>query len=550
MLQRRFRIDYLLLLPCLLWVVGCTTVFDPEVKSEETSKTYLHFSMAGVELPNHTRAQGDLPSINSDTNEYEDYVRELAVMMYDATTGELYKQHFTTYQSFVIEIEPKAPDCHICFVANYPESWRNTLQGLRTYTDFTAALKGLTEFKSRDTGNELYDGASSESLFPMARIYENQTLPTGGTVSNPKPFTPTLPISKVLSPVSSWGESWEEGKTLSGVHLVRSAAKITLNIRVGGLKDITKIELHNVPSQHSYMEETKLSGILPTAKLFNGSDRLGSSTALTFNTQMYLPERLLGEATSSLGWNTTHDQPIGTPTYIQITMKSGRTYKIPVVTISKQATPGPTTTYLDIARNQEPSIKADYSIYRNNHYKYEIVVPVDNKELDLRYMLLPWTHVTSTMSYARPRYDFRLFDSNVAGDVPPSTHTPQTSIDQEVLLVDQTPATIYFKIDAPKGTFWQATITNGRDFKLEGKTQGIVGETDGWYRMTLTPRYPFESQPRYAQFYITLEGKEIYLGYKPASGGTGATLELDNRYIGDGTSAQWKFKQVMPSYTP
>lgn len=537
-LRHRGRLLILLLLALLMG--GCTSLYeDPDNGCVQGGKTVIYVSMAGKQMPN-VRAQGEAPSIDSDATDYEDYVDRLAVLIYDATTGNLFHRYFTSLQNFVMELEPVAgAKYHFCFVANYPSVERATLEGLDTYTKFQQEMKKMTTIPTI-----LYDGAvnsaTSRGLFPMARVYENQTIPAGGSAVNPKPFIPTRPNPRVLSPVSSWEHSWEEGINPSQVNLVRTVAKVSLQVSGAGLKDVSKIEMVNVPQQQSYMEQvgTTLPTILSGAKLFVGSNQLATAVA-PFQTKMYIPENLLGTANVSLGWNTTTDTPIGKPVYIQITMKSGMVYKLPMVT---NVIPMGVE-YLDVARNVATSITANYSIVRNNHYHLDIVIPEDVKKLRISYQVMPWTLFNSEMSYERPEYDFRLFIGLHNQVTPPIAATYHTDINQEVELQDLTPATIYFKINKPVGKLWQASITNGHDFTLTGNTQSIVGASSEWYRMVLTPKYPFETQPHYTHFYITIDGQELYLGFKVESVGA-SNLVLDQRFIGDGTPAQWKFKQV------
>lgn len=529
-------------------LAGCRKSGVDDLIPGAGGKTYLQFSMTGIHPQVvTTRAQGDQPSIHTDTEDYEDYVGEIAVLIYEASSGSLLKSYFTTYQSFVMELEPDVSKrYHFCFVANYPKSWRNTLESLHTYDALRTTLREFKDFGTKQsTGGTaavtpLYDGASEDNLFPMSRIYENQSIPRGGSETSPIPFNPTVTASGSLTPISSWTTDKETGTTQQFVNLVRTSAKVSLNVSGEGLSDITKIELCNVASKHSFMESTPPNDVALSTRTFRGSDVIMASSTSQFQTEMYVPERIMGSADNvSLGWNGT-DHPIGTPMYLKISMKSGMRYFIPVITAKPDdwAVSGYAYSYIDMARNTVAGKTANYSIVRNRHYNFDVIVPADDKELAINYQVLPWNLVESELSYARPQYNFVVTQNG----------QKLTDIYQEVIMNDDkdyqpTSVEISFSITAPKGALWTATITNGKDFVLTGDVvdminEGIVTGAPREYKMKITPRVSFDKQPRFTQFYITVEGKEIYLGYDKITG------QIVNRFISDGSARKWQFKQA------
>lgn len=146
MSRNTLYITLLALLCSTLLSVSCQRMNGGAVPDDDPSRTTcLRFSMGGIELPNTSlREQGNNPSIQSDSKDYEDYVGELAVLIYKvgATADQslLVKSHFTTEQYFLMELQPEeGARYHFCFVANYPESWRNTLEGLKPEDDATAS---------------------------------------------------------------------------------------------------------------------------------------------------------------------------------------------------------------------------------------------------------------------------------------------------------------------------------------------------------------------------------------------------------------------------
>ncbi len=479
MSRNTLYITLLALLCSTLLSVSCQRMNGGAVPDDDPNRTTcLRFSMAGIELPN-LREQGNYPSIQSDPKDYEDYVGELAVLIYKVGASDaqskLVKSHFTTEQSFLMELQPEeGARYHFCFVANYPESWKNTLEGLKNYADLKTTLQHLESFKSRDTGTPLYNGAvmngTEKSLFPMARIYENQTIPMGGSVTVPKPFTPTTNSSKPLEPVSNWSESPETGTKQQTINLVRSSAKISINLTGDGVSKIKGIKICNVAKQHSFMENSKSTSVALAEKPFNGS---GSITGNSFQAKMYIPERLLGKSSATLGWNSSSDTPIGTPCYIQIEMVSGVVHKIPIITNqnTQNITPGSEYTYLDVAYGNVPSNQANYSIVRNHHYQYDLNVPADGKYLIINFKVMPWRLVESEMQFTQPEYTCSL---EVIDATTNATKRTLDDISQEILLSHNEIVKVTFKITKPVGAIWSASITNGLNYLFTGETYDQV----------------------------------------------------------------------------
>lgn len=538
-------------------LAGCRKSGVDDLIPGAGGKTYLQFSMTGIHPQVvTTRAQGDQPSIHTDTEDYEDYVGEIAVLIYEASSGSLLKSYFTTYQSFVMELEPDVSKrYHFCFVANYPKSWRNTLESLHTYDALRTTLREFKDFGTKQsTGGTaavipLYDGASEDNLFPMSRIYENQSIPRGGSETSPIPFNPTVTASGSLTPISSWTTDKETGTTQQFVNLVRTSAKVSLNVSGEGLSDITKIELCNIASKHSFMESTPpndvdMSHIENTPRLFRKSDNISDnllSGGRVFRTEMYLPERLIGKGDRlTKGWDPINNTPFGRPIYIRVEMKSGQAYLIPVITASPSdwAIHGYDYSYLDLARNKIQGKDADYSIVRNRHYDFDISVPADGKEIVVGYKVMPWTLVESEMSYKRPKYTFRLKVVNKK-----TSETRDYANMSEVILPPDCYVEIKFQIQEPRGAIWVASITNGHDFKLEGDFKGVIAGADiigsnpvKDYTMKIHYRAEFENEARYTQFFIIVDGREIDLSVNPGE---------DGRYLNEGSAKRWNIKQVM-----
>ena len=151
MSRNTFYLSLLALICSTLRSVSCQRMNGGAVPDDDPSRiTCLRFSMAGIKLPNASlREQGESPSIQADSKDYEDYVGELAVLIYKVGGTDdqsmLFRSLFTTEQSFLMELQPEeGARYHFCFVANYPESWKNTLPP-RASTQATGAGGGESQ---------------------------------------------------------------------------------------------------------------------------------------------------------------------------------------------------------------------------------------------------------------------------------------------------------------------------------------------------------------------------------------------------------------------
>lgn len=485
------------------------------------------------------KAQGNQPSINTDSEGREDFVRETALMVYESSTGNLVKSASSTTAKINIEL-PKGGVYDFYFLSNYPEGDKAALLR-KDRADLETYMKSFSAFSA-------YNGVETDGYFPMARVYKSQDIKSGnGTEVT---FRPTVNSSKSLAPVSSYGsdadKSGEEvAETQNAVRLVRAVAKVSLDLKGRGLSQIEKVEYFNAADKYSLMEmeNSDTSMGTPSVLLMALRDGAQSGAATTKSAVLYVPERLFGTTPS---WNRSTDNPVGHINYIKITMISGIAYRIPIISDPNRAPSG--TNYMKYAKGNA-SFAPKYDVIRNKHYKLEVDVPHQGNELIVSLKVMPWDYMSSTYSYARPTYSIKVF-------APGETTTPLNDIKKEVELVHPQSVTIKFSIKEPKGQRWAASITNAMDFELKVKdasgrvldAQGdfIVGDpANPEYTMTITPRKPFTNKPRYTQFLIAVGGKELYLGNKTDTSGA-PTSTNDERFMRDGEAVEWSFKQVMP----
>lgn len=500
------------------------------------------------------RAQPNHPSIYEDLTEREDYVQNLFVYVFDSSTGSLVTKYMgddeggtTQYKikSFVLSMKPGTYDFY--FLGNVNQEALIEGGSIKNRDEADRFLRKLYPFKA-------YHGGSEETNFAMARVYKNQVVAKGGSMVQPKPFDITLTHGHQLAPISKYGQEFKGNPKPKAVNLVRANAKFNINIKEEGLpltskgepdphySSIVSVEIINVPTHVTYGEVSAYEADkIKTLELFavneNNDPQVEKIQAYKTNSwRLCMPERLFSDIEKkSIGWvkNETKDDAIGKVVYLQIVMKSGKTYKIPMITNTGVTADN----FFEIARDNK---RANYDVVRNHHYTYNITVPKDDKELEVQYQVIPWTLVESEMSYARPKYEFsikvvKIINGNVVEE------RPYSEIG-EVIVPPDCYVDISFKITEPRGTMWVATISNGLDFELKGDFKDVVAsEIVGSnptkvYKMEIWPKAKFYKKAKFTQFFITVEGRELDLGVK-----TGET----GKYLGEGSTKRWNIKQVM-----
>ncbi len=154
-----------------------------------------------------------------------------------------------------------------------------------------------------------------------------------------------------------------------------------------------------------------------------------------------------------------------------------------------------------------------YSLKRNTVYR--IIAMLDNPDnlLILKTTTLPWTKSSSQIGHVVNEGDYSFSANNTEA---------ATGIVQYpyVLNGESQNSTSYasynFKLTAPAGAVWTATLTNGLEFTFgtEGSTngklaisKGIAG--DNTYEIKVGASRPWNSQERKVYLYITAEGQKL-----------------------------------------
>lgn len=341
--MKLLKIKHIVFLSFLLILSGCNKETGPQTQPD----VFLSVSARAA----HTNGE---ESINMDTEDFEDRVHSLAMLVFDSGTGTKIAEHVTTTigsgestYAFTTKITPGQRDFY--FIANMPAA-QAALSAITTKAEMDAFMQDVRELTAAH-----YLGASNEVGFPMARVYTNQTIASGGTASNPLPFKPN-------------GES--------NVKLVRVVAKLEV-ILTEGVENLHTIELINANRHFRLLSvQTEPAHYYGTVTL----KRVGTTNRwLAYMPEAYIPNtKWWGMA------GNVNNQPIN---YFRITTKGGLVHDVPVIT-HDAAIPG--VQYLPFAKG-ELAQKPDYMIYRNHHYRYQIRNLPD--KIEIKYSITDWNVV-------------------------------------------------------------------------------------------------------------------------------------------------------------
>lgn len=304
-----------------------------------------------------TRAQAaDTETINEDAADYEDRVHDLALLVFDSSTGEKVCEYFDEgipftekEKTFTVKMTSGKRDFY--FVANMP------IEALKTISKKSEMDNYMAAFRDLDT--DLYLAATKDKGFPMSRVYLDQTISEGGNIYQPKPFRPVV-----------------NGTEESRVRLIRSVAKLEVVI------DGASIGVKNIYYKNAYRQFSLLSSEVhpdpATVEYYEDKPLKNVGNSYLY----YMPEAMM--VTPS--WSTTDHKPIN---YFLIETLDGTFYEIPIITDNRTITD---TDYLAFATGQNTD-KPDYNIYRNRHYYYVIK---KLQTIEVIYTIDPWKVMTST----------------------------------------------------------------------------------------------------------------------------------------------------------
>lgn len=363
---------FTILFALLLFSGGCDKlIYDQYPDGEgvgidgKASKVYLAVNHGGAAKLRSSSELPDDPTINKDETDYEDWVHDLALFVFDHDTGELVTKYFDEgnnnnkiTNSFVIELTPGQRDFY--FVANMPASGLSNITDRADMNDYMSAINTLD--------GTLYQGATAIKGFPMARVYTNQTVSEGGTVYQPAPFKPNGNEDQVL--------------------LIRVVAKLEVQIDAGEFESVESITLKNAYQDYHLQHGTVDGGVVINGIKLDNIVHYEDDIILTKNETKksffaYMPEALMTGA----AWGTGDHKPIN---YFVIKTTSDKTFEVPIITANKDYSF--TENYLTYAKSNEDQDK--YNIFRNRKYHYQVK---NLSDIEVAYKVNEWQYVPTSL---------------------------------------------------------------------------------------------------------------------------------------------------------
>ena len=367
----QLKMKYILFTILLLAFTACDNVIHDEPQ-EEGPTAYLNISTRMA----HTDGKA---SVNTDKTDFEDRMYNLALLVFDSSTGNrmgtpYFKDNLGSGESayaFTAKLKTGST-CDFYFVGNLPAGTQNNLENIADRTAMDAFMGEL-----RNLDEALYRGAADDNGFPVSRVYRNQPIPAGGTLYQPAPFKPKYTQGGTMAVLTENGTVTEE----PCVMLARAVAKLEVTF-TGADLGIAEVKFHNAFRQYSPVEQDP-----PVTSPSYQTDATLTPITGTNTYVYYMPEALLPVSTA---WTAGGDhKPVN---YFSVKTTDGTTYEIPVISYGipgtdPNATPEkPYGNYLDFATGKLTN-KPDYNIYRNHHYKFTIK---NLETIEILYEIDPW----------------------------------------------------------------------------------------------------------------------------------------------------------------
>ncbi|WP_329904194.1 hypothetical protein [Porphyromonas pogonae] len=510
---------YIILIACFCCLFSSCTM-DNLDKSLNAEETIMHAQF---------RSQS-FTSINTDNVDHEDWVTSLAMIVFPTGRNDRFAFEHVEAQDALTSNPTAIPLSQldfkvkvikgyndIIFIANVPLS---DLENLVTRSQVYDYLNKTHYFEHNETANNGF-------ALPMARVYYNQLIGDGSDIT-PFVFRPARSaLNEPFAPVSRFGKGVLRIQDVDDkVGLVRACAKISLTLKGEGAKDIKSALCYNAPSQYS-LQQLNTGAVYESKSIpvtFQLSD-IGVNGERT--AKVYIPEKLF-PLSDRVVWSTGQDRIV----YLKLVTHAGREQLIPIVTDAPN-----NGTYLEYATASVSSESPNFDVIRNIHYHFNVHVKADARQINVTLQVLPWNLIDSEIVFGEPQYTaFVSFPEN--GQWMPDGKT--------ILLNGKSKAKIKFRMRAPKGGIWQASLTNGLDFVLQplpdsdldvaaNEKPGVRGIADDQtvYCFYVVPLRPFDGTPKLTELYITINGKEIQLSSKLAADG-----------IESGPTRRLVFKQV------
>lgn len=461
-----------LLAMLLVPLASCDSLIYDELEdceySEVPSEVHLRVNVITPQFRSGLRS-GE--SINIDVTHYEDAVRNLAMLIFNSSTGQKVGTYFNdhigsaTPATFAFSVKMTPGNYDFYFVANMP----NMQADLNGISD-RAAMDTYLNNATRNLTEALYTGATDSEALPMARVYKNQMVTEGGTIYQPKPFKPqiaTEDVDKVVAMNGTESREW--------VELIRAVAKLEVEILENEKTfGVDKIYFRNA-NRHFSLNTFQTS---PTTYYSDQTTQkeLKKDTK-TGKYYFYMPEAIISTTPAPTWIDTSDNKPIN---YFTVTTTIGHIFNIPI--ISYNSSIDFNGNYLSKATGKERGYTPNYDIYRNHKYVFKLR---NAQQIEILYQVTPWDLVEASTYMG---YGYRV-DIKSDGTLT-ITNTFDDCIPNKIILVA--------KNGAHFGT--QATETQ--------KTYGFSEESDSGYSKDKTKAGYSES------FKIDLNGVasgQIYL---------------------------------------
>lgn len=292
------KVLYILLLYIIVHLSACESLIYEN--QEEVGKT---IEVQEVYLSINKIQASNVETINEDATYFEDRIHDLALLIFDSSTGLKLCEYFdekialsNTEKTFTVKLTTGQRDFY--FVANMP------LEALKTINNKTEMTTYMSTFQDLDI--YLYKGATESKGFPMSRVYLNQTITEGGNIYSPKPFQPIT-----------------NGTKEDRVRLIRVVAKLEVILEETAINSGIK----NIYYKNAYRQFGLMPDMYPPDTSYFQSERL---TKIGNSYIYYMPEAMM--MNTSPNWSATDRKPIN---YFLIETLEGIFYEISIIVLFK-----------------------------------------------------------------------------------------------------------------------------------------------------------------------------------------------------------------------
>lgn len=488
--------SFLLFLLSLFYISSCNSDVESftQEKSDASNATYLVITRANI-----------------NASKEESLLRNLHLLAFGSNSKELavyqsiyFKENISLSEQLLknpIELVPGVYDFY--FLTNAPEGFEKMAKGIRTL----AELENL-----RMLHTKWHPSSLKNKGILMTDVHREIDVTKGGTRNAPLSFS--------------------ELRNGRNIDLERSLAKVTIDLKGSGVTDICEVKktssamgskedglllLNAVDANHPFRRRDRI----PQYNILQAKE----NQYLTFEGRgweqkqtLYIPEHIYER-------NPEWESGSNEITYIQIQLKDGMMYEIPIVSNYNEDWAG--ITYFEFVRGYKKGPHGetpDFNVYRNQHYKYAL--HLDRSDISLSLKVLPWTQLESEFTaydefdYEEPTLvidDIDFYDDYIMQIQPGEWTKP-----------------ISFWLKYPETAQWSATLSNAKNFRFVSVSQGKASANDieGRQEVIVTSASvsPFENQ-QFTELYFTINQREVPLKVKLKSGREKIFYGKGNRLI-------------------